>query len=276
MGGKLRDSFLSTSVSPLAIPDRLKTKLVYAAGGQVTTGSAFSDKIWNINSVFDPDQSGVGHQPRYFDQLSLLYNRYRVLSATFDLSVRQRSTHGINVFLIPTNATTGLTAGGIPAELRRSGVAKITSSNQPPAVMRVRFDPAAITGVTKTVYLADDRFQALTSANPTEAICAHQYVEAMDGATALDYEYMMQIVFEVEFYDALEPGSSVARAHERVAAAKLAKLPRTAPSGAALAAAPATAAPPPPVLVWSEAEGAYVPADAGGGGAGSAPGCRLV
>jgi len=103
LSGPLRDRFLSTTVSPLAIPDRFRTKLVYGGGGQITSGSALVDKIWNINSVFDPDQSGVGHQPRYFDQLALLYNRYRVLSATFDVSIRQRATHGIACYLIPNN-----------------------------------------------------------------------------------------------------------------------------------------------------------------------------
>ncbi len=255
MSGTLRDSFLSTSVSPLAIPDRFRTRLVYAAGGEVSTAGAFSDKIWNINSVFDPDQSGVGHQPRYFDQLAGLYNRYRVLAAHFDVSVRQRANHGIVVYIVPNNSTTGLTTSTIPAELRRSGVARITSSNQPPVVFRVKFDPAAITGVSKQQYLSDDRFQALTSANPSEAICAHQYIESMDGITAVDYEYVAQIVYEVEFFDAVDPSSSLAA---RVAA-------RTArPS-----APPTASAAPPPMLMWSAEESRYVPVDAAeGAGAG--------
>jgi len=253
--GSLRVAFMSSVQSPLAFPDRFITKLVYAAGGQVAAGVAFSDKIWNINSVFDPDQSGVGHQPRYFDQMALIYNRYRVISATFDLSVRQRATHGISVLLVPNNSTSGFSSSTIPAELRRSGVVRITSSNQPPVVFRTKFEPWAVTGVTREQYLADDRFQALTSANPSEAICAHQYVESMDGSTTVDYEYMMQIVYEVEFFDALDTGTSLlAREHARLANVPAAEAATAAP-------APPSASGSHPMLVWSDRENRYLPVD---------------
>ncbi len=256
MSGPLRDRFLSTSVSPLAIPDRFRTKLVYAGGGQITSASYFVDKIWNINSVFDPDQSGVGHQPRYFDQFALLYNRYRVLSATFDVSIRQRATHGITCYLIPNNATTGLTGAGIPAELRRSGVARITSSNQPPVAFRVKFDPASVTGVSRSQYLSDDRFQALTTANPSEAICLHQYVESMDGSTAIDCEYVMQIVYEVEFFDAVDVSSSLT-ARVRGGAPAVATPPE---QSFRVPLSPAAVQTQPHVLVWSEERQRYEPA----------------
>ena len=34
-----------------------------------------------MNSLFDPDQTGTGHQPYYFDQFAALYNRYTVLGS---------------------------------------------------------------------------------------------------------------------------------------------------------------------------------------------------
>lgn len=36
---------------------------------------------FRANSLFDPDKSGVGHQPSNFDRLALLYDRYTVLGA---------------------------------------------------------------------------------------------------------------------------------------------------------------------------------------------------
>ena len=40
-----------------------------------------------MNSLFDPDFTGTGHQPYYFDQFATIYQRYTVigskLTATF-------------------------------------------------------------------------------------------------------------------------------------------------------------------------------------------------
>jgi len=245
MDGRLRVPFTSLAVSPLALPDRFRTKLVYSENYQITNAAAWNDRVWNINSVFDPDQTGVGHQPRYYDQLAALYNRYRVLSCTIDLSVRQRTTHGISVLVIPNNSVTALTPSTVPAELRRSGVCKITSANQPPVVYRTKFEPWAITGVSKMQYMTDDRFQAAVGANPTEAICAHQYIEAIDGSTAVDYEFIAQLVYEVEFFDAIDPSLSSLR-------------PRQARPEPAAAAAPA-----PRVCTWDPRSRQYVPSDDG-------------
>lgn len=42
---------------------------------------------WQANSAYDPDGSGVGHQPRGWDQLAALYNNYEVYYATITVSI---------------------------------------------------------------------------------------------------------------------------------------------------------------------------------------------
>lgn len=63
-------------------PDRLKTKLNYCDVVQLTA-SAGSPAIWQfrLNSLYAPDYSGTGHQPKWFDQLSAVYWYYKVLGA---------------------------------------------------------------------------------------------------------------------------------------------------------------------------------------------------
>ena len=37
--------------------------------------------LWSCNGMYDPNRTGTGHQPMYFDQLSALYNHYTVTSS---------------------------------------------------------------------------------------------------------------------------------------------------------------------------------------------------
>lgn len=64
----------------------LKNKTVaalrYVENITIDPGAAsITNHVMRANSVFDPDQSGVGHQPLMYDEYSLLYEQYRVLSA---------------------------------------------------------------------------------------------------------------------------------------------------------------------------------------------------
>ncbi len=45
-----------------------------------TTGSIGS-RLYRWNSTFDPDQTGVGHQPLYRDTYAAIYNHYSVIRA---------------------------------------------------------------------------------------------------------------------------------------------------------------------------------------------------
>lgn len=47
----------------------------------VTPLGAFSGFTFRCNSLYDPDYTGIGHQPYTFDQWKAFYNEYRVIKA---------------------------------------------------------------------------------------------------------------------------------------------------------------------------------------------------
>lgn len=62
-------------------PNTRRVLFKYAYFGNLTSGAGNTDSnLFRANNIYDPDQSGVGNQPRYFDQLlgSTLYQRFRV------------------------------------------------------------------------------------------------------------------------------------------------------------------------------------------------------
>ncbi|AXQ66120.1 MAG: putative capsid protein [Circoviridae sp.] len=63
-------------------PDELVTTLRYADVITLTsTVGAVATNAFRMNSLFDPDSTGTGHQPYYFDQLAALYNSYTVIKS---------------------------------------------------------------------------------------------------------------------------------------------------------------------------------------------------
>lgn len=69
-------------------PDRFQTKLKYGDVIQLTAGAG-TVALWQfrLTSLYDPDFTGTGHQPQWFDQIAGVYWKYRVrgakITATF-------------------------------------------------------------------------------------------------------------------------------------------------------------------------------------------------
>lgn len=63
-------------------PDTLVTKLKYSDLITLTsTANSLGRYVFQPNNCYDPDYSGTGHQPMFFDQYTPIYQRYVVLGA---------------------------------------------------------------------------------------------------------------------------------------------------------------------------------------------------
>lgn len=48
---------------------------------------AISTYVFSANGLFDPDITGTGHQPAYFDKMTAIYNHYTVLSSKISVTM---------------------------------------------------------------------------------------------------------------------------------------------------------------------------------------------
>jgi len=117
-------------------PLTLTTKLSYSTeiGMTQTVPGLPVFNLFRANSMYDPDQTGGGIQPRYFDQLcganngNGVYNRYRVLHSSISCKIFPLSSTAVDAnacfSIIPLNASSSLPA--TLAEMRERPFSKFT------------------------------------------------------------------------------------------------------------------------------------------------------
>ncbi len=87
--------------------------IFYQAIDNAATSSvvAVLSRLVRLNSLYDPDLSGVGSQPVGFDQWSAFYNRYRVISTNVQIRVENRlsASESLTLVAFPTDTTSPVT-----------------------------------------------------------------------------------------------------------------------------------------------------------------------
>lgn len=64
------------------MPDRLINKLKYVEQFSSVFAGGVLNQVYSANGLFDPNITGVGHQPLSYDQMTPLYERYTVLNSS--------------------------------------------------------------------------------------------------------------------------------------------------------------------------------------------------
>ena len=187
-------------------PTRTITQLMYTDQFDVVcTSGALSVYTFNSNGLYDPDQTGTGHQPLGFDQYAAQYNRYRVLATEYDVhfgnpavsysSLRCAVAH-VNGSTVPSNPAI------FEIPYSKYGV---VSTYGAPLRLQGTFD-LTILNSDPQKYKIDDRYSALVTGNPAEVMYIHLAIMPNASATVRVH---VRFVYHVEFYDVETPGASL-------------------------------------------------------------------
>lgn len=202
---------VNRSLQPFA--QRYICKMKYAEVRTVTgpIGGGLAQYNWNLNSVFDPNLTGIGHQPYGYDQLVDLYNRYRVYRVDYVISALNTDAASQNYSVIgalPSNEP--FTAAGGVSELMENPRCKyITQApNAALKVLRGSISLPSLVGRTKAQYMADDRYQAVATTSPAEQAVLNVMGGTISGTsgsggTATNtMQLSISLVYHVEWFDA--------------------------------------------------------------------------
>lgn len=178
------------------IPQRTIVSMKYAE--DVTTNGGTGDYVFNLNSIFDPNRSGLGHQPYGHDTFQTLYNRYRVISCKW--KIQCLNTSGFQMGAIPLNEVFSFST---LAEMRENPRSRFVVQNAGGATQYLSgktYIPSLV-GRTKAQYMADDRYQAAMGTSPQELASLLIMLAGPNGATLPSVPINVLLEYTVEFFD---------------------------------------------------------------------------
>lgn len=138
-----------------------------------TVGGLPASYVFSLNGLYDPNITGVGHQPLGFDQLMPMYNHYTVIGAKIKVIANNTDvSHGCTVLLqIKDTATTSNSA----VEMIENGLTKYCL-----------LGPELSGSSTKTLYnkcsmkeffgkniVTEHDYRGTNGTNPPEQVYAH-------------------------------------------------------------------------------------------------------
>lgn len=190
---------INRSLQPFA--QRYIARMKYATVAQLNLSNNYLYQF-NINSLYDPDRTGTGHQPYGFDQLAGIYNRYRVISCSYQITAYSAGAFNgpLRIVTIPTNeATAGWNnVSEVIENPRAKWITQVPGGEQ--KVLKGKVYIPSLMGRTRQQYMADDRFQAQVSVSPSELAILN-----IGGGTMLDSStdilLSVSLQFKVEFFD---------------------------------------------------------------------------
>lgn len=200
---KPRLQLLSAPGTPF--PTRCRATLRYTSYFNLSTVVAGASQYFlRCNSIYDPDFSGVGTQPRGFDQYAVLYNQYTVNKAKLKITI-----------CIPTTGATGQLMFGATFKPDTSGSATLDQlADQPYTISKVTNQQTS--ALDRTITMTWDRkkrfpqdqtsvsLSAQTNANPAEQEFwqiwyQNAYNPLVAGASDVTFQY--SIDYDCEFYE---------------------------------------------------------------------------
>lgn len=176
---------------------QLWTKMHYNMNINLNAGAgATNGFIFNANSIWDPEQTGVGHQPYFRDQLALIYNAYVVTHCK--LTVLATSNTNCIVTCRPTTSNVVPTNGTLEAERPLVTKTYVTATGNARKLTK-SISMHKLFGRTKSAITDEDDFRGVVGSNPTQRAYLAISITNPDGSSSAALYGTVTMEFTVKF-----------------------------------------------------------------------------
>lgn len=178
------------NVGKQAWPPQLTNTVRYVEGISISLSLGIGNARFTANGLYDPNQSGVGHQPMYFDQLTAVYDHYTVLKSKIKITPSYNGTLYFAAYVDddssgPSNFTSAMEYDESKGYLRNGAVTAFTP-------IYLYWDATKKFGPNP---MANDNLQGTSGSNPSEI--STYYITAFDPSTPASAA--VQCLVEMEF-----------------------------------------------------------------------------
>lgn len=198
MARRTKRVIVNNALNPL--PQRYICKMKYSE--QITT-NAVGQFQFNLNSIYDPNRSGTGHQPYSFDTLASMYNRYRVIACGWRIQANWTSNSTAQPVLLAAQPANEVLTTTTLSEMRENPRTKYLSQNYggPIITLKGKTYIPSLVGRTKSQYMADDRYQAPVTGSPDELAILNILTGPNGSDTGGAATLQVLLEYTVEFFD---------------------------------------------------------------------------
>ncbi len=197
-----------TSLPLLGHKFEIKRMLYYDSRFELTgAGGILQTHYFRANDVFDPDASGVGHQPIGFDQAMLFWEQFAVFSSKITVTFRSNNADAtrVGVFLNPdtTNPTiqgimeNGYVKSNIVVGTNSVGLGFHTIKKINMSCNNVRYFQMK----NKETYFANPNFIGNVAATPTEMVYFGVFAFNPITTTTTDVLFDVELSYDVRFQE---------------------------------------------------------------------------
>lgn len=198
----------------LGFPQKMVVHLPYREYVAIATGTAGNAGTYQfqLNNMFDPNLSGVGNQPRYYDQLctSTLFTRFRVYKADVSVSVRNRSTDDVQAICnvredsvsVPASALQNFYDSEKPYTACRMLNGTGDGGEKHRTVFKFSIDIAKFFGISKTTFYGDNLYRGSYNASPLRGPILTVGItdDPVQTTSGLSADFEVTIVFHALLY----------------------------------------------------------------------------
>lgn len=181
-------------------PAQMRVRMRYCATITLTPTLGVADHyLFRANSIFDPDQTGAGHQPYGHDTYAAIYNHYQVESSTCVITPLENADGVIGISL--TDDTTVNANFDTIKETKGTAMKPMGANGVPMNVVQYYnrnqiFNPAQ----------ANDK--ANFGANPAEVSFFHVWATAKDSTASDTFTIQVAISYLVSMWELKDLGQS--------------------------------------------------------------------
>lgn len=180
-------------------PNLFKVCLKYNEHVYATPAAISYNYIFNLNGIYDVNQSGTGHQPLYRDDLSSIYNRYRVRYVRYEITISNLGTPCRAVVVAHNNATppSSVETAIEHPKVKFALVNAVTNGGKTQHKFRGLIDISKLLGEK----LTDDRDQAVFGSNPLNIAYMTLMLSSQTGTNINSLNWDVSFKMYTELFD---------------------------------------------------------------------------